>query len=167
MISLIVARARGGAIGRDGDIPWHAPEDLKFFQRETTGGALIMGRNTWDSLPVKPLKNRLNLVVSATMEGDHVVGSVAAAIERAHAEGYRRLYGIGGAGIYGAMLPLAHRLLITEVALDVPDADTIFPPIDETEWQEIGTATLRHDPPRCTLRELLRDSPDGPGKREG
>ncbi len=63
MLTLVVARAKGGAIGRDGDIPWHAPEDLKMFQRETLGGALVMGRRTWESLPVKPLKNRLNIVV--------------------------------------------------------------------------------------------------------
>ena len=65
MISLVVARARNGAIGRENTIPWHAPEDLKFFQRETLGGVIIMGRNTWDSLPFKPLKNRVNLVVSS------------------------------------------------------------------------------------------------------
>lgn len=154
MISLVVARARNGAIGRDGSIPWHAPEDLRLFQRETTGGALIMGRNTWESLPVKPLGKRLNLVVSSTMEGEHVVASVEAAIDRAHAEGYRRLYGIGGARIYAALLPLAHRLLVTEVDLDVPDADTFFPEIPDG-WREIGTATLRQEAPACVLHEYL------------
>ncbi len=65
MLTLVVARARGGAIGRDNTIPWHAPEDLAAFQRETTGGAVIMGRRTWESLPFKPLKNRLNIVVTS------------------------------------------------------------------------------------------------------
>ena len=55
MLTLIVARARNGAIGRKGTIPWEAPEDLAFFQRETLGGAVIMGRATWDSLPKRPL----------------------------------------------------------------------------------------------------------------
>ena len=59
MLSLVVARARNGAIGQAGTIPWHAPEDLAFFQRETTGGAVIMGRNTWESLPLRPLPGRV------------------------------------------------------------------------------------------------------------
>ena len=74
MISLVVARAAGGAIGRDGDIPWFVPEDLAAFQRETRGGAVIMGRKTWDSLPVKPLKGRLNIVVtSGGVDAEHCV----------------------------------------------------------------------------------------------
>jgi dihydrofolate reductase len=140
MITLIVARDRNGAIGRDGGIPWHLPGDLKMFQRETTGGALIMGRATWESLPVKPLKNRLNIVVSRDCSlTDHVVGSVEEAIALAHAEGYFRLYGIGGAGIYRKMLPLAHRLLLTEVDCAVEGADTWFPEVNEADWREIST----------------------------
>lgn len=67
MITLIAARARGNVIGKDGDMPWHLPEDLKYFMRETMGGAMIMGRNTWNSLPNAPLKNRLNIVVTSAM----------------------------------------------------------------------------------------------------
>ncbi len=82
MITLIVARDRNGAIGKDNTIPWHAPEDLKAFQRETLGGAIIMGRNTWDSLPVKPLKNRLNIVVSSDPNcADLVVPSLGASAQ--------------------------------------------------------------------------------------
>ncbi|MGR3568543.1 MAG: dihydrofolate reductase, partial [Pseudooceanicola nanhaiensis] len=62
MITLVVARARNGAIGKGNQIPWHIPADLKLFQRETSGSAILMGRNTWESLPVKPLKNRMNIV---------------------------------------------------------------------------------------------------------
>lgn len=157
MITLIVARAKGGAIGRGNTIPWHAPEDLAFFQRETTGGAVIMGRNTWDSLPFKPLKNRMNIVVSSKgVEGaEHVVASLDAAIEAAHAAGHRRLYGIGGARVYEGLLPLAHRLLVTEVDLDVPDADTFFPDFGQG-WERIGGHLLRGDGPRCVLGEWLR-----------
>ncbi|CAN0153304.1 unnamed protein product, partial [Chrysoparadoxa australica] len=64
MITLIAAHDRNRAIGKDGDIPWHLPEDLAMFKRETLGGALIMGRRTWESLPFKPLPKRLNIVVS-------------------------------------------------------------------------------------------------------
>lgn len=157
MITLIVARAVNGAIGKGNTIPWHAPEDLAFFRRETLGGAIIMGRNTWDSLPVRPLKSRDNLVVSTTMEpADWVLPSFEAAVARAGALGHRRIYAIGGASIYRAALPLAHRLLITEVDLTIDDADVFFPAIDQDEWAVAGTQTLRDEAPRCILRELLR-----------
>ena len=135
MITLIVARARNGAIGKDNDIPWHAPEDLKAFQRETLGGAVIMGRNTWDSLPFKPLKNRLNIVVSSNLDAaEIVVPSIEAAIALAREEGYVRIYGIGGAGIYKGMLDLADRLMITEVDLEVAEADAFFPAFNSEDW---------------------------------
>ncbi|MDE0850766.1 dihydrofolate reductase, partial [Yoonia sp.] len=84
MISLIVARAKNSAIGRDGDMPWDLPEDLAMFQRETRGGAVIMGRRTWESLPVafRPLKGRFNVVVSRSEVAgpDAVVTSITDAI---------------------------------------------------------------------------------------
>lgn len=160
MISLVVARDRNGAIGRDGDIPWHIPEDLKFFQRETVGSAVIMGRRTWESLPdvARPLKNRLNLVVSSGRpEGaEHVLPSVEAALEAARDAGHARISGIGGAGIYRALLPLSHRLLITEVDLAVEDADTWFPAFDEAEWTVTTRFDLRAQGPRCELVEWMR-----------
>lgn len=157
MISLVVGRDRNGAIGKGNDIPWYAPEDLKFFKRETLGGAIIMGRNTWDSLPFKPLKDRLNIVVSSRACGaDLDCRSVSEAINAAYAQGYRRVYGIGGAGIYREMLPLADRLLITEVALDVADADVFFPAFDAGKWRINGSSVLRRDEPACTVFEYLR-----------
>ncbi|SHI77305.1 dihydrofolate reductase [Shimia gijangensis] len=157
MITLIVARDRNGAIGKGNTIPWHAPEDLKFFQRETSGAAIIMGRNTWDSLPFKPLKGRLNLVVSSNADvAEHVYGSLEAAIDAAHAAGHRRVYGIGGFRIYKDLLPLADRLLVTEVNLNVPDADTFFPAFDDDEWKLIGKTTLREVDPRCVVHEYFR-----------
>ncbi|WP_372884958.1 dihydrofolate reductase [Shimia sp.] len=160
MISLIVARARNGAIGRGNTIPWHAPEDLRFFQRETSGAAVIMGRNTWDSLPFKPLKGRLNLVVSSRAGiAETVCDSLEAAIAAAHAAGHRRIYGIGGYRIYRDLLPLAHRLLVTEVDLEVPDADTFFPEFGADEWRQIGRAPLRAAAPACVVHEYLRRDP--------
>lgn len=159
MITLIVARAQNGAIGRDGTIPWHLPEDLKSFQRETLGGALIMGRNTWDSLPVKPLSKRLNIVVSSRPDAaDLVAPSVAAAVEMASAQGYDRVYGIGGARIYEEMIPIAHRLLISEVEIDIPDADTFFPNLDLNTWRVVNKRTLRETGPNCYVNEYLRCS---------
>lgn len=157
MITLVVARARNGAIGRDGDIPWFLPEDLKTFQRETLGGAVIMGRATWDSLPKKPLPRRFNIVVSSNPEAaDTVVGSVRDAVSLALAEGYDRIYGIGGAGIYAEMLPLSDRLLVSEVDLDVPDADTFFPDFDVSDWHQNQTRPLPGDGPGCVVTEYLR-----------
>ncbi|MCB2127901.1 MAG: dihydrofolate reductase [Rhodobacteraceae bacterium] len=157
MLSLVVARARNGAIGKGNTIPWHAPEDLAFFQRETTGGALVMGRRTWESLPVKPLKGRLNCIVSSDRSlGEHVFETPGQAVECAAAAGYRRIYGIGGAGIYRAMLPVADRLLVTEVDLVVDDADAFFPEFREADWRLAGRHVLRASGPRCVLAEWLR-----------
>lgn len=158
MLTVIVARARNGAIGRDNTIPWHAPEDLAFFQRETLGGALIMGRNTWESLPKKPLPRRLNIVVTSrpVLEDGALVAAIDTARALAAAEGYARVYAIGGAAIYAAFLPVADRLLITDVALDVPDADTFFPPLDHGAWRKGAHIVLRAEQPACHLMEYLR-----------
>ncbi|MDO8985406.1 dihydrofolate reductase [Cypionkella sp.] len=157
MLSLVVARARNGAIGKDNLIPWHAPEDLAFFQRETTGGGIIMGRKTWESLPFKPLKNRLNCVVSSDKSlTEHVFPTPEAALDFARTQGYARAYGIGGEGIYRALLPLADRLLITEVGLDIPDADAFFPDFDVKDWQQLRSIPLRAEAPACIATEYLR-----------
>lgn len=160
MISLVVARDRNGAIGREGGIPWHIPADLKFFARETTSTACIMGRRTWESLPerFRPLPNRLNLVVSSgTPDGaEHVFGSIEDAIKAAHEAKYAHICGIGGAKIYEAMMPIADRLVITEVDLAVEDADTWFPEIDPSEWHENLRFVLQEEGPRCDVVEWLR-----------
>lgn len=157
MITLIVARARNSAIGKDNDIPWFAPEDLAMFKRETLGGAIIMGRKTWESLPVKPLKSRLNVVVSRDPSlHDHVSPSVQGALDLCRAEGYHRIYGIGGQSIYAALLPFAQRLMVTEVDLEIPDADAFFPSFDENDWSEVTRSLLRDEGPACYMRELIR-----------
>lgn len=160
MLTLIVARARNGAIGRKGTIPWEAPEDLAFFQRETLGGAVIMGRATWDSLPKKPLPRRLNLVVTSRPApadaGDAIFTTLDGALAAARVAGHHRIYGIGGAGIYAGLMPLAQRMVITEVDLEVPDADTYFPPFDPAAWRVGERTLLRADGPRCEAVEYLR-----------
>ncbi len=161
MITLIAAHDRNRAIGKEGDIPWHIPEDLAMFKRETLGGACIMGRRTWESLPFKPLPKRLNIVVSRdTGLHEHVVGTVEEAIALAQAQGYFRVYGIGGQGIYEAMLPLAHRLLITEVDLEVEGADAWFPEIGEG-WGSLLQRTAISKKPPCRLMEMLHQAPMG------
>jgi dihydrofolate reductase len=157
MISLIVARDRNGAIGKDNDIPWHVKEDLAFFMRETLGGACIMGRNTWDSLPFKPLKNRLNIVVSSQgVDHENVYPDLESAIQFAQTRVNRRIYGMGGFGIYKAMLPLADRLLITEVDLEIEAPDTYFPDFEVADWREVGRTRLVNEGPQCEIVELMR-----------
>ncbi|CUX82889.1 MAG: dihydrofolate reductase FolA [Roseibaca calidilacus] len=158
MLTLIVARAQNGAIGRGNTIPWSAPEDLAFFQRETLGGALIMGRNTWESLPKRPLPRRLNIVVTSRPlhEEGALVASLTTARDMAEAAGYARVYAIGGAGIYGAFLPQADRLLITEVDLTIADANTFFPPVALETWRKTAQIELRSAAPSCRLCEYLR-----------
>ncbi|MFN4170251.1 MAG: dihydrofolate reductase [Pseudorhodobacter sp.] len=158
MLTLIAGRARNGAIGKAGMIPWHAPEDLAFFQRETTGGAIIMGRRTWESLPKKPLPRRLNLIVTSqpmNEEGAEFL-PLSDAIPKAQAAGHARIYGIGGEGIYRAFLPLADRLLLTEVDLEVEGADAFFPDFCPNEWQLAHRMVLRAEGPASRLDEWLR-----------
>ena len=156
MITLIAAHDHNRAIGKDGDIPWHIPADLAQFKRETLGGAIIMGRKTWESLPFKPLKNRLNIVVSRDASlHDHVAPSVDAAVVLARSQGYFRIYGIGGQSIYETMLPLADRLLITHVDLAIQGADTWFPDIG-AGWREIADTTLQTDGADAHMVERIR-----------
>lgn len=158
MLTLIAGRDRNGVIGKGGTIPWHAPEDLAFFQRETTGGAVIMGRKTWESLPRKPLPRRLNIVVTSRPGdgSDALFVPLDAALPAALAAGYARIYAIGGEGIYRAFLPLADRLLITEVDVLVEGGDARFPDFDASEWHLATTLGLRAEHPACTLVEYLR-----------
>jgi dihydrofolate reductase len=95
-------------------------------------------------------------VSSQSDAAEVVVPSVAEAVKLAYAEGYHRVYGIGGSGIYAEMLPLADRLLISEVDMDVPDADTFFPEVDLAEWRLGSSRVLSGDGPKCEVCEYLR-----------
>lgn len=160
MLTLIAARARNGAIGKDGTLPWHLPEDLKFFKRETLGGAVIMGRRTWESLPFRPLKDRLNLVVTSTLDlPGHAVPDLDAALDAARAAGYARIYGIGGERLFRDLLPRADRLLITEVDVEVDGADAFFPDFEPAAWREIDRLDFPGGGPSATLRELVARRP--------
>lgn len=159
MLTLIAARDRNGAIGRANTIPWHVPEDFAFFKRETTGGAVIMGRKTWDSLPRKPLPGRLNIVISrqAASSTDGVIRTTFDnAIPQAEALGYARIYCIGGAEIYRQMLGMAGRVLLSTVDLHIDDADAFFPDLDPAQWRLVATTTLRASDPECRVSEYLR-----------
>jgi dihydrofolate reductase len=135
-LTLIAAVARNGVIGRDGRIPWRISGDLPRFQRITMGHPIVMGRRTWDSLG-KPLPGRRNIVVSRTpglkLEGAEVCRSLAAAL--AACADASEVFVIGGTEAYREALPLAKRLLLTEIHADI-DGDAHFPPFDRSLWRE-------------------------------
>jgi dihydrofolate reductase len=140
-ITLIVAQGANRVIGADGTIPWHLSTDFAHFKAATLGKPVIMGRKTWQSLPKRPLPGRLNIVVSR----DHSFGPIdglvisdlilalEAAKAHATAAGSVEICVIGGAQIYTAAMPLATRLLVTDVATS-PSGDAHFPEIDPNQW---------------------------------
>jgi len=145
MISIIVAIDNNGAIGRRNDIPWHLSDDLKRFKAITMGHTVIMGKNTWDSLPFKPLKGRRNIVVSTSMnhtEGCEIVRSIEEAMNIVSQD--EVAYIMGGARIYAQTIDKADQLIVTHVDLMVEDADTFFPTIGK-EWKAIEQSEKLHD----------------------
>lgn len=143
-LSIIVAVAENGVVGRNNSLPWHLPADLQFFKRTTLGKPIVMGRKTYESIG-RPLPGRTNIVVSRNVDfsagGVKVVSSIQAALSLAKdialIDGTQELMVIGGAGIYAAAIPLAHRMYITEVHAEV-EGDAYFPEIDWQHWQEMS-----------------------------
>lgn len=152
MITLIVARAQNGVIGRDGKLPWHLPADLKRFKTLTMGSVMVMGRKTFDSLPgLLPGRRHVVLTRDPTWSagGAEVVHSVDDAIRLA---GESTISVIGGADIFGLFLPLARRLELTEVLADSPGDTRIDDPRDGGQWRE----TFREDHPAADGRPGFR-----------
>ena len=140
MISIIVAIADNGAIGRRNQLLWHISEDLQYFKRVIGGHTVIMGLNTWESIG-KALPNRRNIVISrtpASAQGAEVFFSIPDALAASAHDAYQEVFIIGGGEIYRQIFPLAHRLYLTLVHTTIEDADTFFPPIDYSEWREIS-----------------------------
>lgn len=142
-ISLIAAVAQNRAIGKDNQLLWHLPEDMRYFRETTRGKTVIMGRKTWESLPDKfrPLPGRRNIVVTRdnhyVADGALLAHSLDEAIAAAGEDG--ETFVIGGAELYKQALPLAQRLYLTEVA-HAYEGDVFFPEIAPAEWQEISRA---------------------------
>ncbi|MGB1869080.1 MAG: dihydrofolate reductase [Porticoccaceae bacterium] len=143
-LSLIVAVSRNGVIGINNQLPWHLPEDLKYFKSVTMGKPLIMGRKTYDSIG-RPLPGRTNIVVTRDpgwqVEGVEVAHSLEAALQLGHsacaAAGVDEIMVIGGEQIYRMTLPAADRLYLTQVDADV-EGDAYFPKVDFSQWQQIS-----------------------------
>src|SRR5687768_15930727 len=142
-VSAIAALSENKVIGKNNDLPWRLPDDMKFFMETTKGHHVVMGRKNYDSLldKYKPLPNRTNIVVTRQKNlnapGCAVVHSVDEGIRIAKQNQEPELFIIGGAEIYKITLPNANRLYLTEIYANV-DGDTYFPEFSKNEWKEIS-----------------------------
>ncbi|MBN2174535.1 MAG: dihydrofolate reductase [Bacteroidales bacterium] len=135
-ISIIVAVAKNNAIGKDNKLLWHLSEDLKRFKKLTTGHTIVMGKNTYYSLPNRPLPNRRHIILT-DIPGEQIDGCIMAySIEDAISKMDRdeENFIIGGASIYRQFLSYANKLYITWVHHEF-EADTFFPELDKAEWK--------------------------------
>lgn len=138
MKSIVVAMDRNNGIGADNDLLWQRdlPADLAHFKKLTTGGSIIMGRKTYESIG-RPLPNRENIVVSRTPTG--VPGVLtAASLEAAYALARNPIYVIGGGQIYAASIDQVDKLYVTYVDAEFPQATVFFPQINCEDWQEVS-----------------------------
>ena len=139
-IHLIYARARNGVIGKDGQMPWHLPEDLAHFKRTTMNHPVIMGRKTWDSLPARfrPLPGRTNIVVTRQVEWQENGATPAPDLRKALqlCENADEVWIIGGAQIYALALPLADAVVETVIDADF-DGDAHAPTLGP-EWHAVA-----------------------------
>jgi dihydrofolate reductase len=145
-ISIIVAVAEDNGIGFENRLLTHISADLKHFKQVTNGHAIVMGRNTWFSLPNRPLPNRTNIVIT-NVPGEFFEGAVTVySIEEAMAKcpENEESFIIGGAMIYLQFFPLAHKLYLTKMHKTFP-ADTFFPDVLPTEWTEVSKEDVDTD----------------------
>ncbi len=142
--SIIVAMAKNGCIGKNNNLPWRLPADLKFFKKTTLGHPILMGRKTFESIGSKPLPGRKNIVITTqkdfTSEGVEVFHN----LEDAFQATLEDLFIIGGANIYSQTLQKADYLYITKVHTDV-DGDAYFPKINIQDWKLIQEETYLAD----------------------
>jgi dihydrofolate reductase len=137
-IVIIAAAAENGVIGRDKRLPWSIREDLARFKQLTAGFPCIMGRKTWESLPLKPLPGRINVVISSTLTalpGAAVCPGLREGL--AFCKNHEKIFIIGGASIYREAMQFACRIELTRVR-GAYEGDTYFPEIDPGIWQEAG-----------------------------
>lgn len=136
MISMIAALGRNNEIGRNNDLIFHFHNDMKFFRETTTGGTVVMGRKTFESLP-KVLPKRRNIVISTDKSLKIDGAEVCTSIDEAKKlfEKDEKVFIIGGGRIYSEFLASADRLYLTEVDAACADADTFFPTFDKSQWK--------------------------------
>ena len=143
-LALICAMSENRVIGKNNSLPWHLPEDLRYFKRTTMGNSIIMGRKTWESIG-RVLPGRTNIVVtrscSLQIEGVKIVRSLLEAIKLAEniadIDGSTEAFIIGGGELYKEALPFAQRFYLTRVHAEVK-GDTFLTAFDEMEWEEVS-----------------------------
>lgn len=161
-LEMIVAVGAGRAIGRSGELPWHAPEDLRHFRATTLGHAVIIGSTTWESIGRTLPGRHLVVVTTRTFEVPDNV-ELAASVDEALDVAFDRDDApivAGGASIYEQLIDQTRRIHLTEIAVDVPDADTHFPALDPSEWK--NSNTKRGSDTRLTFSTLDRVNPTNP-----
>ena len=140
-VSLVVAASDNNMIGKDNQLLWHLPKDMKFFKDTTWAMPVIMGRKTFESLGQRVLPGRLNIILTTQqdlkIEGAEVVNSLTQAIALANKENYKELMVIGGGQVYEMALPLANKIWLTRVHTTI-DGDTFFPSLG-TAWEKQST----------------------------
>ena len=139
---IIAAVAQNGTVGKDGDIPWHIPEDLEHFREETMGSPVVMGKNTFYSLPedFRPLEGRTNIVLTRSgleNESARVANSLDEAWNIAEETGNEKVFIIGGASVYEQTIEKADRMILTEIHEEY-DGDTFFPDWNRENWNEVS-----------------------------
>lgn len=146
-MTIIAAVAENGIIGGDNKLLWHISADLKRFKKLTTGHTIVMGNTTFQSLPVKPLPNRTNIVLTRNkdlkIESVVIAYSTEDALEKMNPQGENFI--IGGGDIYAAFLPLAQKLYITRVHKSF-SGDTFFPEISPNTWELVENLKIDNDP---------------------
>lgn len=151
-LTLVVAVAKNGVIGRGGDLPWRLSSDLKRFKAATMGKPVLMGRKTWDSLPRKPLTGRQNLILTrdanftapdAWVYTD-LPAMLAAGRAMAETSGAEEICIIGGAQLFNAVMPQADRIILTEVNL-APQGDARLD-LDLSAWREVSREPVERGP---------------------
>ncbi len=147
LISLIVAASSNNAIGKNNQLLWHLPNDMKFFKNTTWAMPVIMGRKTFESLG-KPLTGRMNIVITRQHEWKHegitVVNTLEKAIQVAASADYNESFIIGGGEIYKEALPIANTIYLTRVDTEI-EGDVFFPTLNNKEWQLISTKSNSAD----------------------
>jgi dihydrofolate reductase len=142
-ISMIAAIARNGVIGKANDLPWHLPDDMKYFMQTTKGHHVIMGRKNYESLPEKfrPLPNRTSIVVTRQADykapGCTIVHELNEGVKLAVKNGEPELFIIGGSEIYQLGMALADKIYLTEIDADI-EGDTFFPNYKKDLWHEVS-----------------------------
>jgi len=148
-ISAIVAVSENNAIGHENQLPWHLPEDLKFFKRTTLGKPVVMGRKTFESLG-KALPGRLNIVLSRQADlklpdGVLVYNNLEDALKKLEDDGTEEAFVIGGGHVFAEAMPLLDRLYITHVHTIIEAADTFFPELDHSHWKLVWEEAHKAD----------------------